>query len=386
MTDLLQLLKPLENELLSQVSGQSVHWCRRGTTAGAWAFKAASLNRPDIKEPEVVLPSTACSTMPAAVLLAGCQIRFADVSLHDALPTVASIKAVLTDNTVAVLFIHMFGNTADLDELHALLKARDIWLIEDAAQSFGGHTPSGKVLGATGEMTLHGFTDNKILESGGGALLVRDPVCQPFIEEARRLLPHPELLSRDLYSRYDRSFQSIYNGMVEYQRIMNAKSSKTSTVGPPWLTAYPKTLPNAFASIILSYSNWFMQCEPPTMRLTYERRHLEASIDHRLTMAALYRYLIPEEIGNHISHFDTSGNCWRYTILLNETIAQEDFIASLRRKGYQATDLYWPLDTLLGDAPSCPNALELGKRIVNLPVDKTVNEEMVRDIVKLMLA
>ena len=381
MIEPLQLLKPLEDELLAQTSGNSVHWCRRGTTAGAWAFKAAALNRPEITEPEIILPATACSTMPAAVLLAGCRIRFADVSLTDALPSFQSIEAVITPNTVAVLFIHMFGNTADLDEIHAFLKRKDIWLIEDAAQAFGGHSPGGKVLGSVGEMTLHGFTDNKILESGGGALLVRDPVCQPFVDEAIRLLPHPELLTRERYARYDRSFQSIYNGLVEFQRIRHSAVTPPnleSSVTPPQVT----TIPHAFTSIILSFSDWFMQCEPPTMRLSYERRHLEASIEHRLKMAELYRKLLPVDIGDQINNFEDSGNCWRYTILLNENISQEEFISGLRRRGFQATDLYWPLDTLLGENPVCVNALELGRRVVNLPVDKGMTEELLREMVK----
>ncbi len=380
------LLKPLEEELLSHASGHSVHWCRRGTTAGAWAFKAAALNRPEISEPEIILPATACSTMPAAVLLAGCKIRFADVSLSDALPTLETIETAMTDNTVAVLFIHMFGNTADLDELHRRLVARKIWLIEDAAQAFGGHTPSGRQLGSVGEMTLHGFTDNKILESGGGALMVRDPICEPFVIEAMRRLPKPTLLTRECYSRFDRSFQSIYNGLVEFQRIKYSEPSPTqSQTAKIKVTERPLTeFPDAFLSIILAFSDWFMQGDPPTMRLSYERRNLESSIEHRLRMAELYRRLLPSDFGEHISHFEASGNCWRYTILLNDSISQEDLISSLRRRGFQTTDLYWPLDTLFSESPDCTNALNLGKRVINLPVDKGVNEEMVVEMVKMM--
>ncbi len=374
MIDRLQLLKPLEEELLTEASGHSVHWCRRGTTAGAWAFKAAALNHLEIAHPEVIIPSTACSTIPAAALLAGCKIRFADVSLRDALPTPLTIEAALTDATVAVLFIHMFGNTADLDELHNRLKTRNVWLIEDAAQAFGGHTPSGKALGSVGEMTLHGFTENKILESGGGALMVRDPACEPFVEEAVRRLPRPESLTRERYARFDRSFQSIYNGLVELQRIQCTRAAADSPQ-----SAAPRP---AFSSLILSYADWFMQSQPPTMRLSYERRQLESSIEHRLKMAELYRKLLPRSLGEQISHFDESGNCWRYTLLLNENFSQEEFISSLRRRGFQATDLYWPLDTLLSDRPDCPNASELGKRVVNLPVDKGVSEEMVKEMVK----
>ena len=377
MIDTLQLLKPLEAELLAEVSAVAVHWCRRGTTAGAWAFKAAALNRPDISEPEVILPSTACSTMPAAAYLAGCQIRFADVSLKDALPSLDSINAVMTERTVAVLFIHMFGNTADLDQLHTMLKSRRILLIEDAAQAFGGHTPSGKPLGSTGEMTLHGFTDNKILESGGGALVVREQVYNELVKQARGLLPVPPELSRETYGRYDRSFQSLYNGLVEFQRLSLNGSNRDG--------AYKDAPQTSFASLIHAYSDWFMQTEPPTMRLSFERRHLEASIAHRLEMARYYRDLIPDTIGDHINNFQASGNCWRYTLLLNESISQESFISGLRRKGFQATDLYWPLDTLLGNGEdACPNALEIGRTVVNLPVDKSVSLEMIKEMVKRM--
>ncbi|MBM3328870.1 MAG: DegT/DnrJ/EryC1/StrS aminotransferase family protein [Calditrichaeota bacterium] len=346
-----------------------MHWCRRGTTAMAWACKAASLARPDVGSPEVILPATACSTLPAGVLLAGGRIRFADVNLNDALPDWTTIEHALTPNTVAVLFIHMFGNTAALDDLQRKLTSRGLVLIEDVAQAFGGHLPNGDPVGSAGDLVIHGFTDNKILESGGGALVVRRSDLLEPVLEAKEMLPKPKPMAREDYQRFDRSYQSFYSGLVELVRMA------------------PGARPHrSYEDMIPHWGEWFLQGEPPGLRLDYERRRLDSEIAHRLMMAGVYEDRVGTSFGRPLSHPGISGNCWRWSMLLNEGLSQESVIAALRRRGIPSTDLYWPLDTLLGDGPECKVARELGRRVINLPVDRSATPELAVEVAKVLAA
>jgi len=350
----------VEEAILSESRGVSLHWCGRGTTALTWAFKAAAMAHPAISKPEVVLPATACSTMPAAGILANCRLRFVDVRLEDALMDLDKLPAALSPNTVAVLFIHLYGNTADLEALYQTLSSRKIWLIEDAAQAFGGRTPSGKSLGSIGDLAIHGFSDNKILDAGGGALMVRNPACQPTVNEAIRLIQPWKSVSKETYRRYDQSFQFIYSGLVELQRIS------------------PESRPHAaFRDIIRQFGESFIQAHTPKPTLPHEWSSLKTNIAHRLEMAEIYHRMIPSEIATPICIPEESGIVWKWTMLLSEGISQQSVIGALRRKGFLPTDLYWPLDALLSEEPSCPNAMEIGRRVVNLPVDGGVNREMV---------
>ena len=84
----------------------------------------------------------------------------------------------------AVILVHLYGQTADLDPIVELCNEYNIPLIEDAAEALGA-TYKGKSPGSFGKIGIFSFNGNKIITTSGGGMLVSDD--QELIDKARFL-------------------------------------------------------------------------------------------------------------------------------------------------------------------------------------------------------
>ncbi|MFJ7471534.1 DegT/DnrJ/EryC1/StrS family aminotransferase [Peribacillus frigoritolerans] len=71
----------------------------------------------------------------------------------------------------AVILVHLFGQSAKVDEIKGICSKYKVALIEDAAESLGG-TYKGKQTGALGDIGIYSFNGNKIITTSGGGMLV----------------------------------------------------------------------------------------------------------------------------------------------------------------------------------------------------------------------
>ncbi|EUJ31576.1 DegT/DnrJ/EryC1/StrS family aminotransferase [Listeria cornellensis] len=84
----------------------------------------------------------------------------------------------------AIIVVHIYGQSAKMDEIIALAKEYGVPVVEDAAESLGG-TYRNAPLGTLGDFGIFSFNGNKIITtSGGGALVAKQP---EKIAEARFL-------------------------------------------------------------------------------------------------------------------------------------------------------------------------------------------------------
>ena len=121
-----------------------------------------------------------------AILYQGAEPIFVDSdaswNLSPSLLKEAIIKA--PKKPKALIVTHLYGQMAAIDEIAAICKEHDIFLIEDAAESLGA-TFQGKQSGTFGDMGVYSFNGNKILSTSGGGMLVSDNAV--WIEQARFL-------------------------------------------------------------------------------------------------------------------------------------------------------------------------------------------------------
>lgn len=82
----------------------------------------------------------------------------------------------------AVVLVHLYGQSADLDPIVALCAKHEIPLIEDAAEALGA-TYKGKAPGTMGLCGISSFNGNKIITTSGGGMLFSDNAA--LIEKAR---------------------------------------------------------------------------------------------------------------------------------------------------------------------------------------------------------
>lgn len=73
----------------------------------------------------------------------------------------------------AVLGVHLYGLSADMDKIMAICEKYNVPVIEDAAESLGTYY-KGKHTGTFGEFGIFSFNGNKIITTSGGGMLVSD--------------------------------------------------------------------------------------------------------------------------------------------------------------------------------------------------------------------
>ena len=73
----------------------------------------------------------------------------------------------------AVILVHLYGQSADIDPILEACNAYEIPLIEDAAEALGA-TYKGRSPGTFGKIGIYSFNGNKIITTSGGGMLISD--------------------------------------------------------------------------------------------------------------------------------------------------------------------------------------------------------------------
>ncbi|WP_219375255.1 aminotransferase class I/II-fold pyridoxal phosphate-dependent enzyme [Bacillus mycoides] len=84
----------------------------------------------------------------------------------------------------AIILVHLYGQSAKLDEILSLCNQYNVPIVEDAAESLGS-TYKGKASGTFGRFGVYSFNGNKIITTSGGGMLVSNDV--EALERARFL-------------------------------------------------------------------------------------------------------------------------------------------------------------------------------------------------------
>ncbi|WP_273833230.1 aminotransferase class I/II-fold pyridoxal phosphate-dependent enzyme [Guptibacillus sedimenti] len=103
----------------------------------------------------------------------------------------------------AVIVVHLYGQSAKMDEILTLCNRYEVPVIEDSAESLGS-TYKGKASGTLGKFGIYSFNGNKIITTSGGGMLVSNDL--QAIQQARFLATQ----ARDQAHHYQHS-QLGYN-------------------------------------------------------------------------------------------------------------------------------------------------------------------------------
>lgn len=136
---------------------------------------------------EVVVPSLSFIATANAARYVGATPVFADVDLATGNLTPATIEAVLTERTRAVILVHQGGVPADLDALRALCADHGLALLEDAACAAGA-SYRGKPVGVGAQVAAWSFHPRKLLTTGEGGMVTTDNA--EWAARMRRLREH----------------------------------------------------------------------------------------------------------------------------------------------------------------------------------------------------
>ena len=167
----------LEERLAAYVGIRHAVTCSSGTDALLMAFMAHGVGPGDA----VVVPSFTFAATAEAAVLAGAVPVFADVlpDTFDLDPKSVELAVDAATSSglraAAVVTVDLYGQPADYDAIGAVCEARDLLLVADAAQSFGGAW-RGQRVGGVAEITTTSFFPSKPLGcyGDGGAIFTDD--------------------------------------------------------------------------------------------------------------------------------------------------------------------------------------------------------------------
>lgn len=125
---------------------------------------------------EVVVTPRSFMASVSTVVNAGATPVFADVDPDSGNMSAATIEAVLTKRTKAIIPVHIGGWPCDMPAIMALARSRGIYVIEDCAQAHGARI-DGKMVGGFGDVGAWSFCQDKIMTTGGegGMVTTDDP-------------------------------------------------------------------------------------------------------------------------------------------------------------------------------------------------------------------
>jgi len=119
---------------------------------------------------EVIVPSFSFVSTANCVLYQGAKPTFADIDSLTYNIDSNDIEKKITNNTKAIIPVHYAGQPADMDPIREIAEKRNVFIIEDAAESHGA-LYKGRKAGSLGDMACFSFYPNKNMTTGEGGII-----------------------------------------------------------------------------------------------------------------------------------------------------------------------------------------------------------------------
>lgn len=160
-----------ERELADRVGAKHAAALSSGTAATHMALKAAGVGEGDV----VLCQDLTFSATANPIIYQNAIPVFIDSNYEtwNMDPNALEEAFKKYPNAKAVIVVHLYGLSADMDPIMNLCNKYNVTLIEDAAESLGT-TYKGKHTGTFGEYGVFSFNGNKIITTSGGGMLISD--------------------------------------------------------------------------------------------------------------------------------------------------------------------------------------------------------------------
>jgi len=136
---------------------------------------------------EVIVPAVSMSASAASILMAGAKPVFIDINNGRCPSCSCNIKDIdnrgcfnintdlieenITGKTKAIVVVHLFGKSADMEEVLRISRKYNLKVIEDCAQS-PGTIYNDKLVGTIGDIGIFSFNQSKTISAGEGGVAI----------------------------------------------------------------------------------------------------------------------------------------------------------------------------------------------------------------------
>lgn len=168
-----------EKELAHRVGTSHAAALSSGTAAIHLGLKALGVSPGDVVFCSTLTFSASCNP----IIYEGATPVFIDSEINSWNMSPNALRKAFEDYTPkAVVVVHLYGQSADMDEIKAICDEHGVPILEDAAESLGA-TYKGQASGTHGEIGIYSFNGNKIITTSGGGMMISNH--QAHVEKAR---------------------------------------------------------------------------------------------------------------------------------------------------------------------------------------------------------
>lgn len=207
--------RAFEEEMADYLGVKHAIGVASGTDALVIALRAAGVGPGD----EVIVPAYSFFATAGAVLTVGASPVFVDVYPDTYLMDMSQASEVVTEDTKAIIPVHLYGLPVDMDEVMAFAEKQGLKVIEDNAQAFGAKY-KGRYTASIGDLGCLSFFPTKNLGAYGDGGMVTTNDDQ-LAEQVRMLRMHgwkkkyfPEMLGYN--SRLDEMQAAVLRIKLKY--------------------------------------------------------------------------------------------------------------------------------------------------------------------------
>ncbi len=316
------LLLKFEDKVSKYLDVGNFHFVSNGTIALQVALKAL-----DINDGEVITTPFSYVATTSAILWQGCEPVFVDIDPETFCIDPDKIESAITDKTKAILAVHVFGNSCEIEKIEEIAQKHGLKVIYDAAHAFGVKY-KGKSLLDYGDVTICSFHSTKRFHTiEGGCVIAKDKKISDKVELIKRF---------------------GHNWDEHYMLGINAKASE-------------------------------FQAAMGLCNLKY----FEENIQKRKDKAELYDRLIPNDIQKLKINTDTIYTYAYYPVVLESEERLLEILDKLKNKNIFPRRYFYPsLNTLpyIKTEQSCPISEDISVRTLCLPLYEDLEESVISKI------
>lgn len=299
-----------------------------GTVALHLALLAVGLGPGD----EVIVPTLNYIASVNAIKYVGATPVFVDSVESTWQMDPEDVRQKITPKTKAILTVHLYGQSCDMDALVAISKQHNLFLIEDCAEALGSFYKN-KHVGTFGDIATFSFFGNKTITTGeGGMVVCRDET----------LLKHCNQL----------------------------KSQGLSVNRQYWhdIIGYNYRMTNICAAIGLA-----------------QLEQIEQILAQKRSIAEFYAEALQGlPLQTHAEAAETRHSYWMCSILVDEAKLRDPLREHLQSFDIETRPVFYPVHTMPMYSTSTPFKIaeSLGSRGINLPSWPGLNLEQLNYIVQ----
>lgn len=176
-------VKEFEEKFAKYVGTKYAIATNNGTTALHIGLLAAGVKPGD----EVITTPFSFIATATTIIFCGAKPKFVDIDSRTFNIDATKIEDAITSKTKAIMPVHLYGQSAEMDRIMEIAKKHDLRVIEDACQAHGAEF-NGKRVGAFGDCGCFSFYPTKNMTTGEGGMITTNN--EEIMEKTRLLREH----------------------------------------------------------------------------------------------------------------------------------------------------------------------------------------------------